>query len=193
MRTLKKASVMGEQMIQTQGHLIPYMSSDWNPIIKCEICLLVSPSLCSPESKQPVITGGPIKANHLRPPLLAWMGFPGGSVDKKPASNAGDAGDEGLIPGLGRSTGIGQSNPLQYSCLECHGQRSLAGSSPWGHKELGMTEWLSGTIGMDGEWALWVAMKSHIWPVLADADLFIPPNNWDTNTDNTLVHRFILS
>ena len=32
-------------------------------------------------------------------------------------------------------------NPLQYSCLENpHGQRSLAGSSPWGHKESDMTE-----------------------------------------------------
>ena len=32
----------------------------------------------------------------------------------------------------------------QYSCLENpHGQRSLAGYSPWGHKELDTTEWLS--------------------------------------------------
>ena len=46
------------------------------------------------------------------------MGFPGGSVDKESASNAGDAGDEGLIPGPGRSRGVGHSNPLQYSCLE---------------------------------------------------------------------------
>ena len=32
--------------------------------------------------------------------------------------NAGDAGDVGSIPGLGRSPGGGQGNPLQYSCLE---------------------------------------------------------------------------
>ena len=37
---------------------------------------------------------------------------------KKSACNAGDAGDTGLIPGLGRSTGGGNGNPLQYSCLE---------------------------------------------------------------------------
>ena len=44
------------------------------------------------------------------------------------------------IPGLGRSPGGGQGNPLQYSCLEKpHGQRSLAGSSPWGCKESDMT------------------------------------------------------
>ena len=53
-------------------------------------------------------------------------------------------GDLGLIPGLGRSPGGGHGNPLQYSCLENpHGQRSLAGYIPWGHKELDMTERLS--------------------------------------------------
>ena len=43
------------------------------------------------------------------------LGFPGGSDDKAPACNAGDP---GLIPGLGRSPGEGNGNPLQYSCLE---------------------------------------------------------------------------
>ena len=33
-------------------------------------------------------------------------------------ANAGDARDEGSIPGLGRSPGGGHDNPLQYSCLE---------------------------------------------------------------------------
>ena len=42
-------------------------------------------------------------------------GFPGGSDDKASACNAGDP---GLIPGLGRSPGEGNGNPLQYSCLE---------------------------------------------------------------------------
>ena len=37
---------------------------------------------------------------------------------KNPPANAGDARDTGLIPGFGRSPGIGNSNPLQYSCLE---------------------------------------------------------------------------
>ena len=43
------------------------------------------------------------------------MGFPGGSKVKASASNAGDPGS---IPGLGRSPGEGNGNPLQYSCLE---------------------------------------------------------------------------
>ena len=69
------------------------------------------------------------------------MGFPDGSLGKESACNAGDL---GLIPGLGRSPGEGYGNPLQYSCLEnpC-GQRSLAGYCPWGHKESDVTERLS--------------------------------------------------
>ena len=43
------------------------------------------------------------------------MGFPGGSVVKNLPAHAGDM---GLIPGLGRSPGEGNGNPLQYSCLE---------------------------------------------------------------------------
>ena len=43
------------------------------------------------------------------------MGFPGGSVVKNPPANAGDASS---IPGFVRSSGEGNGNPLQYSCLE---------------------------------------------------------------------------
>ena len=41
-------------------------------------------------------------------------GFPGGSVVKNLPANAGDT---GLIPGLGRSLEEGNGNPVQYSCL----------------------------------------------------------------------------
>ena len=58
------------------------------------------------------------------------MGFSGGSVVKYPPANAGDA---GLIPGWGRLPGEGNGNPLQSSC---HGQKSLAGYSPWGRKRV---------------------------------------------------------
>ena len=37
---------------------------------------------------------------------------------ENPPANAGDRRDPGLIPGLGRSPGEGNGNPLQYSCLE---------------------------------------------------------------------------
>ena len=39
-------------------------------------------------------------------------------VVKNTLANAGDTGDVGSIPGLGRSPGEGSGNPLQYSCLE---------------------------------------------------------------------------
>ena len=39
-------------------------------------------------------------------------------VVKNPPANAGDARDVGLIPGSGRSPGVGNGNPFQYSCLE---------------------------------------------------------------------------
>ena len=49
-----------------------------------------------------------------------------------------------MIPGLGRSLGEGNGNPLQHSHLENpHGQRSLADSSPWVCKESDMIEQLS--------------------------------------------------
>ena len=73
------------------------------------------------------------------------MGFPSGSDNKESTYNAGDLGS---IPGLGRSPGEGNCNPLQYSCQENpHGQRSLLGYSPLGLKEPDMTERLStGTL-----------------------------------------------
>ena len=44
--------------------------------------------------------------------------FPGGAVVKSPPANAGDARAGASIPGLGRSLGEGNGNPLLYSCLE---------------------------------------------------------------------------
>ena len=85
--------------------------------------------------------------------LSIQPGCPGGSDGEKSSFNAGDL---GLIPGLGKSHGGGHGNSLQYSCLENpHGQRSLAGYSPWGHKESDMTEWLSTYNQLwKGEWRI---------------------------------------
>ena len=76
-----------------------------------------------------------------RLPIPVFLGFPGGSDSKESACNSGDPES---IPGLGRSPEGGHGNPHQYSCLENpHGQRSLAGYSPWGGKELNTTELLT--------------------------------------------------
>ena len=64
---------------------------------------------------------------------LAWW-----LDSKEPTCTAGDLGS---IPGLQRSPEGGHGNPLQFSGLENpHGQRSLAGYSPWGRKESDTTE-----------------------------------------------------
>ena len=63
--------------------------------------------------------------------LPRWL-----SVKNLPA-NAGDAGS---IPGLGRSPGEGNGNPLQYYCLENPMDRGAVGYSPWGRKESDTTE-----------------------------------------------------
>ena len=84
------------------------------------------------------------RRDRLPTPVL-FLGFPCGSAGKESAC---DAGDLGLIPGLGRSPREGKGYPLQYSGLENpHGQRSLAGYNPWGHKESDTIERLR-TIAM---------------------------------------------
>ena len=56
-------------------------------------------------------------------------------VKNLPASE-GDARDVGSVPGSGRSPGLGNSNLLHYFCHgKYHGQRTLVGYGPWGHKE----------------------------------------------------------
>ena len=49
--------------------------------------------------------------------LSLVVGFPDSSVVKNLPTNVGDARNAGLIPGWGRSPGVGNGNPLQYSCL----------------------------------------------------------------------------
>ena len=66
------------------------------------------------------------------------MGFPGSSVVKNLPASAGDAGDKGLILGLGRSLREGNDNPLQYSCLENSMNRGV-----WQATILGITKSLT--------------------------------------------------
>ena len=71
------------------------------------------------EPVSPALASGFFTTEPLGKPeiLLATATFPGGG--KEPACNAGAAGDEGSIRGLGRSSGGGgHGNPLQCSCLE---------------------------------------------------------------------------
>ena len=88
---------------------------------------------------------GPAVEHGLQGLVGMWftvVGFPGDASGKESACRCRlDVTDAGSIPGSGRSPARGHGNPLQYSCLEKpHGQRSLAGYSPWGGKELDRTE-----------------------------------------------------
>ena len=58
---------------------------------------------------------------------------------KNPPANAGDSGDVGSIPGLGRSPGGGNGNPLQYSCWD----------SPWTEEPGGLQSRGSQRVGHD--------------------------------------------
>ena len=69
------------------------------------------------------------------------MGSPKGSVSKESSCNAGDTGDSGLIPELGRSPGGEKWQPTPVFLSEkSHGQRSLASYSPKGLKEADRTK-----------------------------------------------------
>ena len=60
------------------------------------------------------------------------LSFPGGSVIKNPPANAGDT---GLIPGSGTSPGVGNGNPLHYSCPDNSTDRRA-----WRAAVLGVTQ-----------------------------------------------------
>ena len=61
---------------------------------------------------------------------------------KNSPANVGDTGDVGWIPGLGRFSGIGNGNPLQYSCLENPMDRGAwqATHITWSNKDTDTTE-----------------------------------------------------
>ena len=69
--------------------------------------------------------------------------FLSGAGGKESAANEGGRRDMGLIPGSGRSSGEGNGNPVQSSCL---GQRSMAGYSSWGHESRSVWCW-DGSLG----------------------------------------------
>ena len=72
--------------------------------------------------------------------------------------------DLGLIPGLGRSSGEGNGNPLQYSCLENPMDGwSLVGYSLWGHKELKMTERLHFHFHLNKSFQRDLTFPAYIW------------------------------
>ena len=84
---------------------------------------------------------------HTHKRKLLYWSLPGKGgaflVAQTVKESACNAGDQGSIPGSGKSPGEGNGYPLQYTCLEkSHGWRSLLGYSLWGLQELDIIEWL---------------------------------------------------
>ena len=80
-------------------------------------------------------------AIDLVSPGFQW-GFPGGSDGKESACNTGDPGS---VPGLGRSLGAGNGNPLQYFCLENPMDRG---------------DWRATVHGVAESW-MWLSIHTH--------------------------------
>ena len=87
-------------------------------------------------SLYPAISGTAVRIMEELSYHYVLIGLPGGSVVKNPTTNRGDAKDVGLTPGLGRSPGVGNGNPLQvFLPGKSQGERSLESYSPRGHKQ----------------------------------------------------------
>ena len=71
---------------------------------------------------------------------MCVAGIPGGTVVKNLPANAGAARDAVSFPWLGRSPGERKRQHTSFLPGKSHGQRSLVGPTPWGCKELNMTE-----------------------------------------------------
>ena len=72
-----------------------------------------------------------------RLPTPVLLGFPCGSAGKESACNAGDL---GLIPGLGRSPREGNTPVIYSRILQYSGLENSMDWRPWGHKESDLTE-----------------------------------------------------
>ena len=74
--------------------------------------------------------------------LVPLMGFPSGTVVKKIGLSMKETQERSSVPASGRSLGVGNGNPFQYSCLGSSMDRVACQGrvSPWGHKELDLTE-----------------------------------------------------
>ena len=109
---------------------------------------------CFLEAKQPFST----PQYMFRKFITLIRGFPGGSDGRESPCNSGDL---SLIPGSGRSPEEGNGKPLQYSCLE----NPMAGYSPWGHKEVDMTEQLTLSLyfnyALEEPWVGSTIMERH--------------------------------
>ena len=127
------------------GHVTALLGSTWE-ISQAPLTFFPPRRNMSVFEKNEIYSHTKKLGENLEFPGGLWLrlDFPGGSGSKASVYNAGDPGS---IPGLGRRKW--QSTPVLLPG-KSHGQRSLVGYSPWGHKELDTTEWLHFTFCCQG-------------------------------------------
>ena len=89
------------------------------------------------------VAGGSCSDERVLWPVTWIYRCPSGSRGKEATYNAGDIGDTDLTPGLGRSPGVGNGNPLQYSCLDNSMDREAWWATVLGVAKSRMIEWLT--------------------------------------------------
>ena len=120
--------------------------------------------LSFPGMESVVKTGSlpPVPPGKPRVLLMTFNGLPSWLSGKESACQCRRCRRHGFNPGLGRSPGEGNGNPLQYQMAtpleKSHGQRGLVGYSPWGCKESHMTEQLNSNLTL--------ALNIEIGPLL---------------------------
>ena len=124
-----------------------YLESVYRPLEKSKRQIVLVSTSALPSPPYQVL---PVPLTRYSAPcwLCSWAayspGFPDGSVVMNPPPNAGATGDKDSLPGLGRSPGGGNGNPLQYSCLgNPMDRRAWWATAHGAAKELDMSELLN--------------------------------------------------
>ena len=107
----------------------------------------------------PLPTPGDLPDPGISNTGLLHMGFLEAQTVKSPPANAGDSRDWGLIPESGRSPGVGNGTPVQYSCLENPMERGTWQATALGVAKSNMTDSISDTMILK----LTVIMIAHIY------------------------------
>ena len=136
----------GQQSPQQEPTVPPEMLQRNKQITQtCLACCVIK---AEPLSRSVLTEGFLLEYPHTSPvpdkyrnyvPIQLTQCFPG--IPKYSPAHAGEAGDPGSVPGLERSPGEGNGNPLKCSCLKSSTERrAWQATVPWGHKESNTTE-----------------------------------------------------
>ena len=95
--------------------------------------------------------------------MWMWWGFPGSWEVKNLLANARDTRNEDLIPGWGRSPGIGSGNSLQYSCLKTSMDRGAGGLQSTGSQRVTRKWAHTHDVSVAGKSWIYNQVSSSFW------------------------------